>query len=68
MKKTIEQCDLCGLDITGQWEGIIELRVRERWREWEGPGRSRRTILICPYCKVKIQRIFMDKGGEENGV
>ena len=70
MKKTIEQCDLCGADITGQYDGILELRVRERWCLYGEPdhGKDRRTILICPYCKVKIQRIFMDeKDGEDNG-
>lgn len=61
MKKTIEQCDLCGLDITGQWDGIIELRVDERQHDLDRPRIFRHTILICPFCKKKIQQIFMDE-------
>ena len=61
MKKTIEQCDLCGADITGKYNGIIEIRVRERWCVYDiGSGIDRRTILICPDCKVKIKRMFAE--------
>jgi hypothetical protein len=59
MKKTIEQCDLCGLDITGLWDGIIELWVDERIHDCDRPRIFSRKILICPFCKKKIQQIFM---------
>lgn len=64
MKKTIEQCDLCGLDITGLWDGIIELYVDERMHELDRPRILSRKILICPFCKVKIQRMFIDESEE----
>ena len=61
MKRTIEQCDLCGSDITELWDGVMGLRVHERW---DGPGISRRTILICPHCQAKMRRMFVDESEE----
>ncbi len=69
MKKTIELCDLCGADITDQYDGVIEVRVRERWCVYDmGRGKDRCTILICPYCKLKILQMFRhEKDGDKNG-
>ena len=58
-------CDLCGQHIgyedvvyNDKRFSLIKVKTKEFWHSFHEYGWNKKTIHICPFCQIKINKFF----------